>query len=145
MGELVARTYDKRVKGVFPVVKKIGPFLAILFFLVLGRFRRLLLGFLRLDEEVDLDIVLLGDLADNITQCLSVVLPDPITMKFTGNLNDHLHTIEGNKPGLSEPGVVTLTGHFAFYQEKYLFPNLCQIHTLPQKIVLVTNMLIHTC
>jgi hypothetical protein len=59
-----------------------------------------------------------------------VVFPDPVAMKFTGDLNDHLQTIEGNKPGLREPGIVTLAGHFAFNQKKYLFPNLCQIHTL---------------
>jgi hypothetical protein len=73
------------------------------------------LDFLRLDEEVNLNVILLGYLANNLTEHISVVLSDPIAMKFTGNLNDHFLAIEGNKTGLCEPGIVTLTGHFAFY------------------------------
>jgi hypothetical protein len=38
-----------------------------------------LLGF---NEKVDLDGVLFGHLLDHIVQNLSVMLPDPITVKF---------------------------------------------------------------
>jgi methionyl-tRNA formyltransferase len=77
------------------------------------------------NEEVDLDGVFLGYFFDHIVQNLAVMLPDPVTVKFTRHLDDHPGTVEGYELRLGKPGVISLPGHFIFNEEKDLLPNLC--------------------